>query len=106
MYGAPASTPAAKNDVALSTNGNTASGTVDVPFAQNPLRPAVIGLSATAAALLLAVIGLLALMACRRRSGAKTSSHIYGETASLEGRKYRNVLPYDDSEVFPSARKA
>jgi hypothetical protein len=103
MYGAPASTPAAKNDVALLADS---SETVDIPFARNPLRPAVIGLSVTAAALLLAVVSLSALMACRRRSGAKASSHIYAETASLEGRKYGNVLPYDDSEVFPSARKA
>jgi hypothetical protein len=106
MYGAPASTPAAKNDVALLADGSTTSETVDIPFARNPLRPAVIGLSVTAAALLLAVVSLSVLMAYRRRSGAKASPHIYAETASLDGRKYGNVLPYDDSDVFPSARKA
>jgi len=103
MYGAGAATgsAAAKTGAALLADGSSASGTNDIPFAQNPLRSTVIGLAAAAAALLLAVIGLLVFMACRRRPDIKASPDVYGQTASLEGRRYRNVLSYDDSEVFP-----
>lgn len=106
MYGAPSGTAAAKSAVALLADGSTASGTVDIPFAQNPLRPAVIGLGATAAVLLLAVISLSAVMACRRSSGVKASSRLHDQTSSLDGGRYSNinVLPYDDSEAFPSGR--
>jgi hypothetical protein len=68
---------------------------VDVPFSQNPLRATVIGLGTVVAALALAVIGLLVLMAMRRRSGVKVGTRFPSGTS---GQPYTYGTPYDEAE--------
>jgi hypothetical protein len=100
-WGSPSPLPtyaSSKSALALAADSTTQNGTVDIAFAQNPLRSTVIGLSATAAALLLAVISLLTLMACRRQ-GAKASLRFADQ---MEARGYSYATPYDDSEVLAS----
>jgi hypothetical protein len=99
-YGAPTNTGADKSALDVLRGGSTQKDNLDISFAQNPLRPAVIGLSTATAVLLLTVISLLVLMA-RRHLGVKASAHPPGQT---EVRRYSYATPYDNSEGLPSRR--
>lgn len=81
----------AQNAAAFDVSTNNGS---DIPFGQNPLRHAVIGLSVASAALLLALAA--ALIFGRRRKHA----HSIVASKAQETRGYVYTTPYDDSETL------
>jgi len=104
-YGSPSATTSGVSLSSTSTGapknlGLLADGSVDVPFSQNPLRPAVIGLGAACAALLLALLGMMVMTCCRRRRGGSRGIPV----PSGSGRGYPYVTPYDDTETLASTR--
>jgi len=79
---------------AVGTSSN--SGSTEIPFEQNPLRHTVIGLGTLSSVLFIAVIGLVGLMFCRRRSARIAPPA--GTHFPTEARGYPYDTPYDDAE--------
>ncbi|KAF8511555.1 RmlC-like cupin domain-containing protein [Hysterangium stoloniferum] len=77
-------------------------GSSSIPFSDNPLRPAVIGLSAASGVLFIALI-LVSIMAISARSRSRRSSKAI-PSFGTEARGYPYVTPYDDNEVFSSRK--
>jgi len=77
------------------TSSSSSSGSSEIPFEQNPLKGAVIGLGVAAIALLIAVVGLVGMMCCRRgspRAAPPAAAHF-----GTEARGYPYATPYDDA---------
>ena len=79
---------------------------MEVPFEQNPLRGAVIGLGVTSSALLLAVAVLVGMMLCRRRAvrAIPASAHFPNDITAARGYPYET--PYDDAEGLTASRQS
>jgi hypothetical protein len=88
---------AARGSALVAIAGSSNSDSTDIPFDQNPLKRTVIGLGAAAGALLIAVIGLVGMMCCRRRAVRASPAVVHLPT---EARGYPFATPYDDAEGF------
>jgi len=92
------SNPSSGSKLSAVSSGASSSGSVDVPFEQNPLKGTVIGLGVAAGALLLAVIVLVGMMCCRRRSVRAASTAVHFPSDVTAARGYPYATPYDDAE--------
>jgi hypothetical protein len=90
------------------SSATTADATTNVPFDKNPLKGAVIGLGTAAGALLLAVIGLVGMMFCRRRSvrAVPLGASRFPSDDTDEPRGYPYATPYDDAEGLTGSRQS
>jgi len=103
---APPSTYKSSALVGASGASSSGSDSTDVPFDQNPLKGTVIGLGVAAAALFLAVVALVGMMFCRRRSvrAAPAVPHFPSEMNAARGYPYDT--PYDDAEGLTGSRQS
>ena len=82
----------------LATNGSPN----DIPFSQNPLGPAVVGLSIASGVLLLALAAALIFGRRRKHARAIVAPRAFDTHGSSE---YAYATPYDDSESSHSITK-
>jgi len=98
--------PAAKPALAAVAGSSSTSGSMDVPFDQNPLKGTVIGLGAASGALLVAVVGLIGMMCFRRSARAVPSAAARFPSDMRAARGYPYTTPYDDAEGLASPRQS
>jgi len=89
--------------LAAVAGSSSSSGSMNVPFDQNPLKGTVIGLGAASGALLIAVVGLVGMMCFRRRSvRVVPSAPIRFPRDTSPARGYPYATPYDDVKGLTS----
>jgi len=98
--------PAAGSVLEAVAGSSSSSGSMDVPFDQNPLKGTVIGLGTASGVLLVAVVGLIGMMCFRRSVRAVPSAAARFPSDMSAARGYPYATPYDDAEGLGSSRQS